>query len=91
MDMYNPPSPGDFIIESYLKPQGISGRECAGRMGITASTFQRILSGKGRIDAAMAQRLSSTLGRSAESWLAMQQGYDRWLIRQQAAGKVAEA
>jgi addiction module HigA family antidote len=89
MEMYNPPSPGEVILDIFLRPQGISGRQCAAQLGVPASTFQRILSGKGRIDAEMARRLSTTLGRSAESWLVMQQGYDRWISKQKTSAKAA--
>lgn len=81
MEMYNPPSPGEIITEIFLLPQEISTQRCAELLGISSSTLQSLLNGSTKIDADMAKRLSSTLGRSAESWLAMQANYDRWLAR----------
>jgi len=76
MTMHNPPHPGEFITEVYLEPNDISGRELAVSLGVSASTLSRVLNGSTGISPAMALRLSKVLGRSAESWLAMQTNYD---------------
>ena len=78
MAMHNPPHPGEFIRTVYLAPHGITGRELASRLGVSPSTLNRVLTGKSGISPEMALRLSKCLGRSAESWLAMQQSYDLW-------------
>lgn len=82
MAMHNPPHPGEFITELYLEPFGVSGRELAHRLDVAPSTLSRILKGSSRITPDMALRLSKTLGRSPESWLAMQDAYDLWRARQ---------
>jgi antitoxin HigA-1 len=82
MPMHNPPHPGEFITEVYLKPNGLSGRELAGKLGVAASTLNRILTGTSGISPEMALRLAKALGRSAESWLAMQYHHDLWQARQ---------
>lgn len=82
MAMYNPPHPGEFIAEVYLEPNGISGRELAAKLDVAASTLSRILNGASRITPEMALRLSKALGRSPESWLAMQDAHDLWVARQ---------
>lgn len=38
MSMYNPPHPGEFISEVYLKPNDISGRELAEKLLVAPST-----------------------------------------------------
>ena len=43
MAMHNPPHPGEFIIQVYLDPNNLSGRELAGKLGVAASTLNRIL------------------------------------------------
>ncbi|MDC8448995.1 MAG: HigA family addiction module antitoxin [Nitrospira sp.] len=45
---------------------------------MAASTLNRILTGTSRISPKMALRLSKALGRSPESWLAMQYKHDLW-------------
>ena len=82
MAMYNPPHPGEFITDIYLKPNGISGRELAAKLDVAASTLSRILKGTSRITPEMALRLSKAIGRSPESWLAMQDSHDLWIARQ---------
>jgi addiction module HigA family antidote len=72
MAMYDPPHPGEFITEVYLEPNHISGRELAAKLGVAASTLSRVLNGTNRVSPEMALRLSMALGRSPESWLAMQ-------------------
>jgi addiction module HigA family antidote len=78
MSMHNPPHPGEFINEIYLAPHNVSGRELASSLDVAASTLNRILNGVSGISPEMALRLSKTLGRSPESWLAMQHNYDLW-------------
>ena len=78
MAMHNPPHPGEFITEVYLEPNNLSGRELAAKLGVAASTLNRILTGASGISPEMALRLSKALGRSPESWLAMQYNYDLW-------------
>lgn len=82
MAMHNPPHPGEFITDIYLEPNGISGRVLAAKLDVAASTLSRILKGTSRITPEMALRLSKTLGRSPESWLAMQDAHDLWVARQ---------
>ncbi len=82
MAMFNPPHPGEFITEVYLEPHGISGRELAEKLDVAASTLSRILKGTSRVTPEMALRLSKAVGRSPESWLAMQDAHDLWVARQ---------
>lgn len=82
MAMHNPPHPGEFITQVYLEPNGLSGRELAQRLGVAASTLSRILKGASGVSPEMALRLSKALGRSPESWLAMQYNYDLWQAKQ---------
>jgi len=82
MAMHNPPHPGEFIREVYLQPFGITGRQLALKLDVSSSTLHRILKGRSGISSEMALRLAKALGRSAESWLAMQSNYDLWQTRQ---------
>ena len=89
MAMYNPPHPGEFITEVYLEPNHISGRELASVLNVSASTLSRVLNGSSAISPTMALRLSKALGRSPESWMAMQSSYDLWHARRETKlGKI---
>jgi len=78
MAMYNPPHPGEFIKEIYLQPFALSARKVAESLNVSPSTFNRLLNGESNVSPEMALRLSKALGRSPESWLAMQDQYDLW-------------
>lgn len=81
MSMHNPPHPGDFIREVYLEPFGLSARCLAARLQVSPSTVARIIQGRSGVSPEMALRLSRALGRSPESWLAMQDQHDLWCAR----------
>jgi addiction module HigA family antidote len=80
--MHNPPHPGEFITDVYLEPNRLSGRELAVKLGVAASTLSRVLRGSSGLSPEMALRLSKAVGRSPESWLAMQYNYDLWQAKQ---------
>jgi antitoxin HigA-1 len=82
MAMHNPPRPGEFIAAVYLEPKDISGRELARKLVVAPSTLSRVLKGASGISPKMALRLSKALGRSPESWFAMQYKHDLWQARQ---------
>lgn len=91
MIMHNPPHPGEFISQVYLEPNGLSGRELALKLGVAASTLSRVLKGSSAVTPEMALRLSKALGRSPESWLAMQDNHALWHARKRVnLGKVGK-
>ena len=78
MAMHNPPHPGEFIRATYIEPFDISIRSLAKSLGVSPSTLTRLISRQSGISPEMALRLSKAVGRSPESWLAMQLNYDLW-------------
>jgi addiction module HigA family antidote len=84
MAMHNPPHPGEFIREIYLEPFDLSVRSLAESLGVAASTLTRIVNAQSAVSPEMALRLSRALGRSPESWLAMQHNYDLWHAKKNA-------
>jgi addiction module HigA family antidote len=91
MAMHNPPHPGEFITAVYLEPNDISGRVLAAKLRVSPSTLNRILTGTSGVTPEMALRLSKCLGRSAESWLAMQHSYDLWRAKRNVDLRGVEA
>jgi len=81
MAMHNPPHPGEFIREVYLEPFGLSARHLAAKLKVSPSTVARVLQGRSAVSPEMALRLSKAVGRSPESWLAMQGMHDLWAAR----------
>ena len=82
MNMHNPPHPGEFIRATYLDPFGLSVRFLAEHLKVSVSTIHRVINGHSAVSPEMAYRLSAVLGRTAESWLAMQAQYDLWQTKQ---------
>jgi addiction module HigA family antidote len=76
MIMHNPPHPGELICDIYLEPFGYSCRFMATKLDIPSSTLSSILKGQSSITPEVALKLSKAIGRSAESWLAMQNNYN---------------
>ncbi len=82
MIMFDPPHPGEFINEVYLEPYSISMRAAATNLGVSPSTFARLIKQQSGISPEMALRLSKVFGRTPESWLTMQDQYDLWQVKQ---------
>ncbi len=82
IQQFNPPHPGGVIERTYIEPfTEVTATSIARELGVSKSTFSRLLAGKSDISPEMAVRLSAVLGRSAESWLALQDNYDLWKAR----------
>ncbi len=78
MRMHNPPHPGDFIKVTYVEPFKLSTRYLAQHLHVSPSTINRLINCQASVSPEMAYRLSAVLGRSPESWLALQAQYDLW-------------
>jgi addiction module HigA family antidote len=76
--MHNPPHPGEFIMATYMEPYGLSCRYLAEQLDVSPSTLNRVLKQQSGVSPEMALRLSKALGRTPQSWLAMQDAYDLW-------------
>ena len=74
--------PGVFIKRVYLEPLNIGAKVLAERLQVSESVISRILNAKSSITPTMALKLSKVIGRSPESWLAMQDNHDLWEARQ---------
>lgn len=79
---YNPPHPGEFIKETYIKPLDISLRKAAIDLDVAPSTFSRLIKGDSDLSPEMALKLSKAFGRTPESWMQMQTNYELWKARQ---------
>ncbi|MDG1663826.1 MAG: HigA family addiction module antitoxin [Pseudomonadales bacterium] len=91
MTMHNPPHPGEFIVATYMEPFDLSCRFLAAKLDVAASTLNRVLKAQSAISPEMPLRLSKSIGRSPESWLAMQHTYDLWQAKKKVQlGKVSK-
>ena len=79
MQQHNPPHPGELIYQTYIEPfEQMTRNMIADRLGVSHSAFNRLLNGVSALSPEMAIKLSKVLGRSAESWLALQKNYELW-------------
>ena len=75
---HNPPHPGEFIRETYIKPLNLSLRKAAVELDVAPSTFSRLIKGKSDLSPEMALRLSKAFGRTPESWMQLQTNHELW-------------
>jgi addiction module HigA family antidote len=74
-----------------MEPFDLSCRFLATNLDVAASTLNRIIKCQSGVSPEMALRLSKSLGRSPESWLAMQHNYDLWQAKKKVRlGKVSK-
>lgn len=71
-----PLHPGAFLRQVYIEEAGLSQAALADALGVNKGTLSRLLNGQISLSPVMAVRLHRVLGRSAESWLRLQQLHD---------------
>jgi addiction module HigA family antidote len=75
--------PGEYIKIAYLEDGIETQAELARKLGISYGGMSRIIAGKMGVSARMALKLEEILGRSAESWLALQTTHDLAMARRE--------
>lgn len=77
--MKHPPvSPGEILLEEFLKPLGITQLEFSGHLGWTTTRLNQIIRGKRAITPESALALEDALGMPADFWLNAQRACDLW-------------
>lgn len=71
-----PVSPGEILLEEFMKPMGISQYRLAKEMKVYPRKINEIVHGQRAITADTALRLARFLGTSAELWMNLQAHYD---------------
>ena len=69
-------TPGEILLEEFLKPLKISAYRLSKDTGIPATRVSQILKGKRRITADTALRMSRYFGNSADFWMGIQDEFD---------------
>ena len=64
--------PGGFIKRNYIDELGLTATELADALEVSESTLSRLVHEKIDLSPALSVKVSKVLGRSAESWMAMQ-------------------
>ncbi len=82
MEMYNPPHPGEILLEDWIKPLNYTIAEFALKIGTSRKNLSEIVNGKTGISPEMSLKLAKALKTSAKLWLNLQVVYDLWQARQ---------
>jgi addiction module HigA family antidote len=84
-----PVSPGELLLEEFLKPLGVSQATFAIRLGVSSPRLNEIVRGKRGVTADTALRLAQVLGMPADFWLGLQQDWELWqALRSQRAAAI---
>ena len=76
MTKLKPVTPGELLLEEFLKPMGISQYRLAKEIGVPAQRIGAIVAGKRAITADTDLRLCKFFGLSDGYWLRAQAAYD---------------
>ena len=69
-------TPGEILLEEWLRPMGVSQYRLAIEIGVPPRRINEIVHGKRAITADTALRLARFFGTDAQSWLNLQSHYD---------------
>lgn len=83
MTKLKPVSPGELLLEEFLKPMGISQYRLAKEIGVPAQRIGAIVAGKRAITADTDLRLCKFFGLSDGYWLRAQAAYDTEVAQDQ--------
>lgn len=79
LDLKRPPtSPGEMLLEEFLRPSGMTQVEAARRMQIPLNRLNEIIRGRRGITADTALRLAKLFKMSPEFWMGLQADWDLW-------------
>jgi addiction module HigA family antidote len=75
------PSPGEILLEEFLKPMGITQYRLAREIGVSQRRIGEIVAGKRSVTADTGLRLSKFFGVSDGFWVGLQLDYDTAVTR----------
>jgi len=68
-------SPGEILLEEFMKPLGLSGSQLAHQLKVPANRINDIVRGRREVSADTALRLARYFGTTARFWLNAQAAY----------------
>jgi addiction module HigA family antidote len=71
------PTPGEILLEEFLKPMGITQYRLAKEIGVSQRRIGEIVAGKRAVTADTGLRLSRYFGTSDEFWTGLQLSHDQ--------------
>lgn len=89
MRKLNPVTPGELLLEEFLKPLGVSQYRLAKEIGVPAQRISSIVAGDRAITADTDLRLCRFLGLSNGYWLRAQAAHDTEVAQTALRGELA--
>ena len=86
MARLDPVTPGELLLEEFLKPMGISQYRLAKEIGVPAQRIGEIIAGRRTVTADTDLRLCRFFGLSNGYWLRAQAAYDTEVAEEELAG-----
>lgn len=83
MPMYDPPHPGEMILDLCIEPTGQTIASAAEHLGVSRKHLSAVINGRARITANLAIRLAQAYGSSPEVFLRMQAAHELWKAQQE--------
>jgi addiction module HigA family antidote len=81
--------PGEILLEEFMKPMGITGRQLASDIDVPPSRISEIVHGTRPISADTALRLGLFFSMEPRFWMNLQSEYDLRMMRRQLEAKIA--
>jgi addiction module HigA family antidote len=73
-----PTSPGEMLLEEFLKPMKMTQTELARRMDVPVQRVNTLINGKRGVTAETALLLAKIFKNSAQFWMGLQMDWDLW-------------
>ena len=83
------PTPGEILLEEFLKPMGITQYRLAKEIGVAQRRIGEIVAGRRAITADTGLRLAQFFGTTEAFWTGLQDDYDRETTKQAIAKVLA--
>lgn len=84
-----PVSPGEILLEEFLKPLGVSQYRLAKSIKVPASRIHDVIHTQRPITADLALRLARFFGTDAQSWVNLQAHYELQLAEMQLVDRIS--
>jgi antitoxin HigA-1 len=81
--------PGEILLEEFMKPMGITGRQLAADIDVSPSRVSEIVNGTRPISADTALRLGLFFSMEPRFWLNLQLDYDLRMMKREREAKIA--
>jgi len=81
--------PGEILLEEFMRPMGITGRQLASDIDVSPSRISEIVHGTRPISADTALRLGLFFSMDPRFWINLQSEYDLRMIKRNQEAKIA--